>query len=616
MNFSAGTLTAAQYQQSDSYNIDSGLTSGPNGGYTYGDSSHAHAVTATSSGYSAAYDAAGNMTCRALTSATTCNGTQTGQQLSYDSEGRLSSWQNQPSSPTSTANYLYDGAGNRVAMPTTVNGTTTLTVYIGSIEEVQTTGSTTITTTYYTVGGHRIAAKINGAFDYFGYDALGSQVVVLNSTSAVIGSQLYGPYGNPRYSFGILPTSIGFTGQQSDSVTGLDYYVARYYDPVVGQFLAADTVQGNSQGIDPYAYVGGNPETRTDPTGHCWPICTALIGAAVGLVAGAVVGVVSEAAQHGTNFGSYNWGHVAVDAGAGAVAGALVGTGVGAMARGATGVVTAGAAVGLSASASTTIAGITTAAAIGAGTGLATSTIAAVADRGHQSFAQGLQSVFEGTSIGAIGSALTAGIGDWAGLGGNALLQGSQGIGRAALQGLIQGAGGFAGNVVDQVWDNWDNGRSQTINWGNAWLAGGISFGAGAIGQWAYDHWPVFQTGTSYRGYSRAARAAARAENWFAQNTWGNALSGAIQGGVQLIQSSAPSEPASAYDGPRIGRPFSRRYKEVCACLFIPHKLTYEGRSFQGSKELLYCLENLLLVTFHLVPYVSESLEESMEKHQ
>jgi uncharacterized protein RhaS with RHS repeats len=53
-------------------------------------------------------------------------------------------------------------------------------------------------------------------------------------------------------------------------VTGLDYYVARYYDPVVGQFLSADTVQGNQQGMAPYAYVGENPETATDPTGERW----------------------------------------------------------------------------------------------------------------------------------------------------------------------------------------------------------------------------------------------------------------------------------------------------------------------------------------------------------
>lgn len=91
---------------------------------------------------------------------------------------------------------------------------------------------------------------------------------MLNSNGGVVGSQLYGPYGNTRYSNGTLPTSIGFTGQRADSVTGLDYYVARYYDPVVGVFLSPDSVQGNAQGMQPYAYVGGNPETRTDPTGH------------------------------------------------------------------------------------------------------------------------------------------------------------------------------------------------------------------------------------------------------------------------------------------------------------------------------------------------------------
>ena len=29
-----------------------------------------------------------------------------------------------------------------------------------------------------------------------------------------------------------------------------------------------DGVQGNAQGMDPYAYVGGNPESRTDPKGN------------------------------------------------------------------------------------------------------------------------------------------------------------------------------------------------------------------------------------------------------------------------------------------------------------------------------------------------------------
>ena len=52
-SITAGTLTAAQYQQTDTYNVDGGLTTGPKGSYTYGDSTHPHAVTSTSNNYSA-----------------------------------------------------------------------------------------------------------------------------------------------------------------------------------------------------------------------------------------------------------------------------------------------------------------------------------------------------------------------------------------------------------------------------------------------------------------------------------------------------------------------------------------------------------------------------------
>ncbi len=90
------------------------------------------------------------------------------------------------------------------------------------------------------------------------------------SQSAVLGEQVYGPYGTSRYLAGSISTPKGYTGQIHDAVTGLDYYNARYYDPVVGMFLSIDTVQGNQQGMDPYAYVRGNPETMSDPTGNDW----------------------------------------------------------------------------------------------------------------------------------------------------------------------------------------------------------------------------------------------------------------------------------------------------------------------------------------------------------
>ncbi len=87
-------------------------------------------------------------------------------------------------------------------------------------------------------------------------------------SAAVQGNRTYDPYGHQRYQQGSLGTAKGFTGQYNDTLTGLDYYGARYYDQKAGVFLSADSVQGNLQGMNPYGYVNGNPETFADPTGQ------------------------------------------------------------------------------------------------------------------------------------------------------------------------------------------------------------------------------------------------------------------------------------------------------------------------------------------------------------
>jgi RHS repeat-associated protein len=261
----AGTLTSAAYSQSFGYDNMNRLTSGSAGTYTYGDGAHLHAATAVSTGYTAKYDAAGDMTCRAPTSGQTCSGTLTGAALTYDNEGRLTQWQNAQSSPTSTDSFLYDGEGNRVEQQSAVSGTTTTTVYVGGMEELKTTAGSTTTTTYYTLGRQRIALAVNGTLSYLASDLLGSTTVALDGAGNVSASQLFAPYGTSRYVSGTMPTDRGFTGQHGDAVTGLDYYNARYFDPVVGQFTSADTAL---DGLNRYAYVKGNPETDTDPTGH------------------------------------------------------------------------------------------------------------------------------------------------------------------------------------------------------------------------------------------------------------------------------------------------------------------------------------------------------------
>ncbi|HLV98515.1 MAG TPA: RHS repeat-associated core domain-containing protein, partial [Ktedonobacterales bacterium] len=267
-----GTLTSAEYTQSFTYDTLGRLTNGPLGAYTYGSSAHLHAVTTIGSTYSASYDAAGNMTCRSSVSASACVGTPTGAALSYDVEGRLSHWQDTPTNPTTTDDFLYDGEGNRVEQQVTQGGTTTTTVYVGGFEEVSTTGSTTTTTTYYYAGTMRVALAVNGVFSYLATNGLGSISVALTASGSAQASALYYPYGGGRYSSGTMPGSYGYTGQQADGTTGLDDYATRYYDPLAGQFVSADTVLPG-KGFDPwglsrYAYVEGNPIARTDPTGH------------------------------------------------------------------------------------------------------------------------------------------------------------------------------------------------------------------------------------------------------------------------------------------------------------------------------------------------------------
>ncbi len=271
-SLTAGSLSSANYTQSFSYDTLDRLTNGPLGSYTYGDSAHLHGVTSIGSGptYTAMYDAVGDMTCRAPDNTTTCASAPTGAQLGYDNEGRLATWQNAPSSPTTTDSFLYDGAGNRVEQQVTINGSiTTTTIYVADgHEEITSGGAGTTLTKYFAVGdGLPTAERVgtNGPVSLLTSDGLGSLSEALDSSGNVTFQQLYAPYGVGRYSSGSSPTALGYTGQREDGTTGLDYYHARYYDPVGGQFGSADTAD---DGLNRYGYVHGNPTTATDPTGH------------------------------------------------------------------------------------------------------------------------------------------------------------------------------------------------------------------------------------------------------------------------------------------------------------------------------------------------------------
>jgi RHS repeat-associated protein len=69
----------------------------------------------------------------------------------------------------------------------------------------------------------------------------------------------------------ITPTKYRYTGQLAQAEMGLDYYVARWYDPLTGHFTSADSIvpdPGKASAFDRYAYVSNNPIRYIDPNGH------------------------------------------------------------------------------------------------------------------------------------------------------------------------------------------------------------------------------------------------------------------------------------------------------------------------------------------------------------
>lgn len=228
------------------------------------------------------------MTCRAVGALTCTGATPSGEQLGYDGLRRLLSWQN--TGGTASEAYAYDGAGERIWRQTSATSgsttTTTTTSYVLGVEEVTSTAVTGQTTTTSTTSSYPLpdgsqATRDGSGLHELGLDLLGTPTAALDATSGVVGVQLRAPYGQPRYSAsaatnGGMHTTFGFTGQREDTQapcsSGLDYFHARYYDPAVGRFAAADAARpgvGDPTGQDAYAYVGGMVERATDPSGHC-----------------------------------------------------------------------------------------------------------------------------------------------------------------------------------------------------------------------------------------------------------------------------------------------------------------------------------------------------------
>jgi len=260
------------YDETYTYNSIHNITNFDGTTYTYGtgnasgsgDAGPHAVVTAGSIGFG--YDDNGNRVTKTASGSTTT--------YTYNADNRLTAV-NPPSDPDDIT-FLYDADGNRVKR---THGTYS-TTYIAGLMEIDKTGTTvTQRRTLYSFAGTPVAVRThtNPETTFVFDNHLGSISTAWNDTTNTVTRQRYYPWGKDRGSTGTLPSDHRYTGQISDATaapsggTGLLYYNARYYDPTIGAFVAADTVVGNPgypADLNRYAYVRDNPVNFNDPTGH------------------------------------------------------------------------------------------------------------------------------------------------------------------------------------------------------------------------------------------------------------------------------------------------------------------------------------------------------------
>ena len=102
-------------------------------------------------------------------------------------------------------------------------------------------GSQWLLTEYYQFAGQTIAMRNENGLTYLHSDHLGSTVLTTQGNTSTA-SQGYYAYGQVRDHSGDMLTDHGFTGQKSDSATGLTILQQPLLRPDPGTFISPDTI--------------------------------------------------------------------------------------------------------------------------------------------------------------------------------------------------------------------------------------------------------------------------------------------------------------------------------------------------------------------------------------
>lgn len=161
-------------------------------------------------------------------------------------------------------NFDYDAFGNRAVE---TRGQETI-VDFGPLAHKSSSNGYTNT---YIADDRVIAIKRGGARTWLHHDRSGSVRALTDANGVVVGRLNYAPFGEATPATGLANYSHKSNGVEMDRGTGLQYFGARFFDPVLNRFISPDTIvpsAWNTQAMNRYAYNYNNPLAYTDPSGN------------------------------------------------------------------------------------------------------------------------------------------------------------------------------------------------------------------------------------------------------------------------------------------------------------------------------------------------------------
>ena len=254
---SSGQLTASGDSQTNSYAFD--LNGNRNStGYATG----AGNELTNSPGATYTYDNNGNRITEITSSGTTT--------FTYDYLNRLTGVKQYG---TMIATYTYDALGRRIGV---LEGcATTWTVFNGSGVDANPyadfNGSGSLTMRYLSgpaVDELLARTSATGTTAWYMTDKLGSVEDIVSTSGTVLDHIVYDSFGNVTTQTNAANADrFLFTGMEYDSLTGLYYDHARYYDAVIGRFVTQDPKGFPAGDTDLYRYIANQPTGQSDPSG-------------------------------------------------------------------------------------------------------------------------------------------------------------------------------------------------------------------------------------------------------------------------------------------------------------------------------------------------------------